>query len=600
MNPYPRHRIRPDHCLDGSWEFAWLGTDVDLSAAALSSAERFRDALDAAGPEGRAIVPSCFDTIPGLAGARGTAAYRTWLPAGRGRRGRLVFDGLGIWAAVYADGELLHVHRKPYSPFTVELPARPGATSASRRPAPRELIVVVDNRFSTRRSPLQENYFDFYAYGGIFRPVRYQEVPAHHLTSVRVTPVDPAAGTVTVTVTTSEPGPARIAYAFDGREPGEPVAVDITGAGARLDLAVPDPAPWTSDAPHLHTLEVLLLADAEAPGDGEAVDDMTVRFGLRTVAVRGRDILLNGAPVRMFGWNRHEAHPQYGPALPAAQLEQDIRIMKAAGANFVRGSHYPQDARFLDLCDELGLMVWEESIGWQQDERHFADEEYGKLVVEQQREMIAAHANHPSIIMWGFQNELHSEKESARPLIEELSAVTREADPTRPVTFATCRFPHDRCLDLVDIISINTYPGWYASDQDEYRPVAEIGQRIGSVIAELERQGHGKKPLIVSEIGAGAIYGLRDPHAGHWSEQYQTEYLETICTEFLANEQITGLALWQFCDCRTYGSSRALFRPRGFNNKGIVDEYRRPKDAYGAVTRLMTDQQQEKPCASQL
>ena len=581
MNAYPQHTIRPDVCLDGSWELAWLGPDVDLSQTALASVQQFRTALDAAAPGSRAVVPGCFDTLPGLAGARGTAAYRTVLPPFRAdpaRGGRLLFDGLGIWAAVYVDGELLHVHRKPYSPFAVTVPPRTHA--ADRR---RELIVVVDNRFNTGRSPLQENYFDFYAYGGIFRPVRYQAVPDRCLTGVRVTTTSIESGSVRVRVNTSEPGTAALAFGFDGAPPGEPASVEVPEEGIELELTVPDPRPWSPDAPNLHTLEVLLWAG----GGSQPVDDMIVRFGLRTVEVEGGSIRVNGERVRLFGWNRHEAHAQFGPALPYSQLEHDIRLMKEAGANFVRGSHYPQDARFLDLCDEMGVMVWEESIGWQQEERHFADEEYCRLVVEQQREMIEAHANHPSIVMWGFQNELHSEKASARPLVSSLARVTRETDPSRPVTFATCRFPNDVCLDLVDIISINMYPGWYASNEEEYRPLDEIPERVDRVIAELERQGQAEKPLILSEIGAGAIYGFRDPHAGHWSEEYQSDYLLTVCNEFLTKPRINGLALWQFCDCRTYGSARAMRRPRGFNNKGIVDEYRRPKSAYWIVADVM-------------
>ena len=582
MNAYPRYAIRTITCLDGTWDFAWLGDDVDLSPGALGSVDRLRLALDRSAPGSSATVPGCFDTVPGRIGARGTAAYRTTLPDHR--RGtepggaRLVFDGLGLWAAVYVGDDLLHVQRKPYSPFTVDLPAR---SVADRR----ELIVVVDNRFDAERSPLQENYFDFYAYGGIYRSVWYHETPEVFLTGVRVVTDDPDAGAISATITTITPSKVLLSYGFDGEPMSDPVPVDIPDTGARLELRVPNPTTWSPDAPALHTLTVQIIdEEAETP-----VDDMIVRFGLRTVEVRGREILVNGEPVRLFGWNRHEAHAQFGPALPLAQLEHDLALMKNAGANFVRGSHYPQDARFLDRCDEQGVMVWEESIGWQQDERHFARAGYVLLIVEQQREMITAHANHPSIIMWGFQNELHSEKESARPFVSDLARVTRETDPTRPVTFATCRFPADRCLDLVDIISINMYPAWYSGEPDQYRPLAEIAERIGSLIAELERQGHGDKPLILSEIGAGAIYGFRDPMAGHWSEEYQSDHLALVCSEFAGNRRIAGLALWQYCDCRTYGSSRALTRPRGFNNKGIVDEYRRPKLAYATIAGLMTD-----------
>ncbi|MFW5741971.1 MAG: glycoside hydrolase family 2 protein [Spirochaetota bacterium] len=561
-------RPRTTRLLDGIWDFAWIG-DADLSQAAIETGTP----LSAASFQRRATVPGCFDTLPDLAGARGTGAYRTTFGQGEEPVGELRFDGLGVWAAVYLDGALAHVHRKPYSPFSVEVPGSPGAT--------RELVVLVDNRFDTERSPLQENYFDFYAYGGIFRSVAYTPLPAVHITGVRVTTasLDPPAVDIVVHTTTDEH--VELAYLVDGSEVSRADSDARTAVDVPHQIALPSCGAWTPERPEMHTLTVRMTA-------GTSHDEYSVRFGLRTIDLDGSRIMLNGKPVRLFGWNRHEAHPQFGPALPEQQLLHDIQIMKAAGANFVRGSHYPQDDRFLDLCDETGMLVWEESIGWQQDERHFAKDDYRELVAEQQIEMIEAHANHPSIVLWGFQNELHSELDSARPLLENLAAVTRAADPTRPITFATCRFPHDRCLDLVDVVSINVYPGWYASDDDAYRPLAEIPARLNTIREDLERQGLGGKPLVISEIGAGAIYGWRDPHAGHWSEEYQSDYLAEVCSQFLAREEITGLALWQLSDCRTYGSARAIRRPRGFNNKGIVDEYRRPKLAYATVRALMT------------
>lgn len=562
-------------CLDGIWDFEWLGSAEDLTAARVESG----DVLAAATFPDRVVVPGCYDTRPDLAGTRGTVAYRTTFAQVDEASGLLHFDGLGIWAAVYVDRVFCGVHRKPYSPFTVAVPASTGSAAGSR-----ELIVLVDNRFDPERSPLQENYFDFYAYGGIFRPVHYIGLPADHITGVRVvtTAIDPP--TVEVAVRTSAAGAATFRYLVDDRE----VASTADGREVRMSdegeavtsIDLPEHALWSPDAPALHTLTVIMETVSSR-------DEYELRFGIRTVSVDGRTVLLNGRPVELFGWNRHESHPQFGPALPPQQMEHDVRIMQQAGANFVRGSHYPQDERFLDLCDELGMLVWEESIGWQQNAEHFAHADYQQLIAEQQEEMIRAHAHHPSIIMWGFQNELHSELPEARPVVERLAAVTRRTDPTRPVTFASCRFPHDRCLDLVDIVSLNIYPGWYAGDPDAYRPLEEIAERLDSIAAELARQGLDQKPLIISEIGAGAIYGWRDPHAGHWSEQYQSDYLEAVCRQFQSRDQIMGLALWQYCDCRTYGSSRSLSRPRTFNNKGVVDEYRRPKQAYHTVQRLM-------------
>ncbi len=563
--------------LDGSWEFAWLGADIDLREEALESVAA------AAEYAGTLSVPGCFDCMPGYEGARGTAAIRTTFETSGEAAGVIAFDGLGIWAAIVIDGRLVATHAKPYSPFSVHLPSGVAGTSGVH-----ELVVLLDNRFDSRRSPLQENYFDFYAYGGIFRPVGYTPLPPAYLSDIAVRTISTRPAAIEVhMVLGGEMVESTPTFAVDGEEatatetsaraedgsqrPDDRTrtfTLEIDGAAARL---------WSPAEPAMHRLTVRL-----------GRDECTVPFGIRTVEARDGEVLLNGDPIRLFGWNRHEVHPQFGPALPLAQLEHDIRLMKRAGANFVRGSHYPQDDRFLDLCDQHGVMVWEESIGWQQKREHFTNPSYQRLINEQQAEMIRAHFNHPAIIMWGFQNELHSDEPESRAAVEALARTTRTADPYRPITFASMKFPHDICLDLVDIVSLNTYPGWYASEADEYRPIGEIEERLVYLIAGLKEQGLADKPFIVSEIGAGAIYGWRDPQGSHWSEEYQADHLEEVCRQFLARTEITGLALWQFSDGRTYGSARALSRPRSFNNKGVVDEYRRPKRAYDRVRKLMS------------
>jgi beta-glucuronidase len=133
--------------------------------------------------------------------------------------------------------------------------------------------------------------------------------------------------------------------------------------------------------------------------------------GIRQVQVEGRDILINGRPQRLLGFCRHEAHPQFGCALPDEILISDVQQLVDLGCNFVRGSHYPQDPRFLDLCDEVGLLVWNEAIGWQHTAEHLTDPHFVDAELLHIDEMVAMSANHPSVIMWGILNESESQKE---------------------------------------------------------------------------------------------------------------------------------------------------------------------------------------------
>ena len=100
---------------------------------------------------------------------------------------------------------------------------------------------------------------------------------------------------------------------------------------------------------------------------------MWERVGIRQVAIAGQQILINGEPVRLLGYCRHEAHPEFGHGLPGAIQIADLQLLQDLGCNFVRGSHYPQDQRFLDLCDEAGICVWNEVIGWQHTAEHLND-----------------------------------------------------------------------------------------------------------------------------------------------------------------------------------------------------------------------------------
>jgi beta-glucuronidase len=352
-----------------------------------------------------------------------------------------------------------------------------------------------------------------------------------------------------------------------------PLTLERGVVSVEREIEYRDGALWSPANPVLHTIRVTL---------GE--DDLIDRFGIREVATEGPQILINGESIRLLGFCRHEAHPQFGCGLPAALQIEDLQLLRDMGCNFVRGSHYPQDPRFLDLCDEQGICVWSEATGWQHTTEHFADPRFIEAQLQNIREMIGTAANRPSVLVWGLQNESHSEDDSNRVAYETLIGEIRRLDTTRPVTYASNRWPNDRFHDLIDIISFNTYPGWYRGEIDDL-PVL-----LDGIVEAIDASASAGKPVIVSEIGAGAVPGWVDRNAGRWSEQYQAELLERVIDHlFVDTDRVCGIAIWQFCDCRTAELvGKTLSRPRGFNNKGVLDEYRRPKRAYDVVKRRFT------------
>lgn len=559
---FPHFKIRTVTTLDGLWDFAFLG-DVDASAlnpAALTYTDHIP-------------VPAAFDTLPAYAGKRGIGVYHRTLAIAPGRRARLHFGAVSMACRILVDGQTLKEHRCGYSPFWLDLPASAAAE--------RELIVITDNRYSLDRIPMHEEYFDFYQYGGILRDVTLHELPDTFIQSVAAIKTDFRTGRVDlrITLTGAPNGPLTLTTRIDTL-PEQSHTVTATNNEVRLSLQIPSAQPWSPQTPKLYTLRVRL----DSPS---APDDFITRIGLRTIETRGKEILLNGQPLRLVGYNRHEAHPQYGPALPYTQLVADLQYLRDLGCNFIRGCHYPQDQRFLDLCDELGFLVWEECLGWQQQERHFTNPRYLADHAAAVEEMITTSLNHPSVILWGFWNEaVTKDAPHARPAFEQVVAQIRKLDPTRLITYASM-FPGMNVFDdLVDVISANMYPGWYGCAGNP-APLDSIAPTIRDVLAKVDQLPAGNKPFIIGEIGAEALYGWHDPHNDFFTEEYQAAYLSRAISEYLANPRLSGITLWHFSDARTYGGGYALGRPRAYNNKGTLDEYRRPKQAYYAIRGLL-------------
>lgn len=563
MDTFPLHPLRKQQILDGTWDFAWLG---DTDPAVVDPTTSCPEA---------AAVPGTFDSGSRRFGQRGVGLYRRTvrLATNAGTRLRLHLDGLGLRAQVWWDGRHLATCDLPYSGETIELVA----DGIERH----ELAIAVDNRFDAQTSPLFPPFSDFYAYGGIYRSVWLEELPGLAIERVRITTSDLATARVRLEIRLAgEVPPALpVTLAFDdGRS--ETVVVQPCQGVAVLERCVPGAAAWSPEHPELHTIRV------GVPGDA-----VIERFGVRTITTHDGAILLNGRPLRLRGVNRHEAHPQFGPAQPRALILDDLHLIKDLGCNFVRAVHYPMDPAFHDLCDRLGLLVWEESMGWGLDAATVANPHTVDRLVEQTRRMVAQGINHPAVILWGFLNESASDAESSVPVYATLAATVRSEDPSRLVTYASNRLDNDRCFACADVVSVNPYPGWIWPVADwDTTTVAAVRPFLRSLADRLSaRPELAGKPLLVSEIGACALYGCHDRGHAQWSEEFQADYMVEACRAVLDDPRWSGVTLWQFCDTRSFvGTGPVRTKPRGYNCAGLVDEYRRPKLAYDAVRLALT------------
>ncbi len=561
LRTFTNHHIRRTQSLDGFWDF----TLTDSGPTPDQPPREYDQQIH---------TPRTWETIPSLEAYRGQAWFRRTITTHPDLAPRLVFGGVSHTAHVFIDGELHGSHDDAFTPFEVLIPAD-NTTS-------RELAVHVDNTFGPHAALHIEN--DYYTYGGITRPVELQHVPPAYIRRLHATPRRQGRAWA-LDVSVELENWSEEAVRREVRLSLETVSLNLghltvpAGRTRRLTATFDelDVTPWSAEQPALYPLTAMLY------DNGEAVDDLIERVGFREVKVRGKKLLLNGEPIRLRGVNRHEDHGGFGCAIPLEQMVSDLETIADLGCNFVRTCHYPNDLRFLDLCDELGIYVWEESHARCVNFKHPKFREQIKRSTE---EMIDWHRNHPSIIMWGCLNECDSVTRRGRGEHKRVLELLKKHDPSRPVTFASNKPFRDICLDLVDIVSWNTYTSWYVND------IAAVEDHLKEYLRWLHSPATGGqgKPLIMSEFGAGAIPGFHHPAHPHWSEEYQRDALDEELRVYLNHPDVIGAAIWQFCDIRVTGDKWRI-RPRTMNNKGIVDEWRRGKLSYNIVKQRMTEAQ---------
>ena len=527
---------------------------------------------------GPAYVPGCVECIPGLENYRGTSVFERLIPC----RGNVIFSFSGVSrsARVLLDGKELGTHEGPYTGFSVVAPALPAGEHILR--------VEADNRFGDESALSVPN--DYMTYGGITRSCMAEEVGNAYLSFLTLVPEETGGKwSLRVRVRANsflDPFEGKIRCEIGTRV--IPLGDVYVQGGAFTDIdvtfAVPDAKVWSPEDPCLTTVRCVLSLD------GTDTDDLLERTGFRTVRVSGRDILLNGHAVRIKGFNRHEDHALYGCALPPAAMAADIQIIRSLGGNAVRTSHYPNDPYFLDLCDETGILVWEESHARGLHREQMLNPRFLPQSIRCIKEMIRRDVSHPPIFIWGLLNECASDSAECVPIYTQLVSLIRSLDSSRPVTSATCRpaahingktprqvpgfSDGDATLHLYDVISFNCYPGWYLDIPPE--------EYLRNVRAWAQANAGQGKPFIVSEIGAGALYGFRSAAKAKWSEERQADILREQLSAALNDREITGVFIWQLADCRVSDEWFAS-RPRTMNNKGVTDEYRRMKLSCAAV-----------------
>ncbi|MBK8024309.1 MAG: glycoside hydrolase family 2 protein [Chloroflexi bacterium] len=352
-----------------------------------------------------------------------TYRKRFTLPEPRqGRRVAIDFDGAMTASTVLINGATLGDHDGGYVPFSFDL-------TDHLREGENTIQVRLD---SVERPDIPPNghLVDYLTFGGIYRDVTLRFVEPTHISRLFARPQNVLTAP-TLSVDVYLEGELHEAHMLSAvlKDPNGTLiaeasldALPAPGGEHRATLefgVVPGVQLWDLATPALYTVEVALYDGATR------LDDVSTRIGFREAVFKNDGFYLNGRHVKLMGLNRHQTYPYIGAAAPARLQRKDADILKdELGVNIVRTSHYPQSPHFLNRCDEIGLLVFEEIPGWQ----FIGDSDWQALTMRDVRVMIERDRNHPAIILWGVRINESWDNEA---LYTATNALAHKLDPTR-------------------------------------------------------------------------------------------------------------------------------------------------------------------------
>lgn len=464
---------------------------------------------------------------------------------------RLHFGGASYRSQVWLNGVYLGSHEGAYTPFSFDV--SPHIVAGAEN----ELVVRVASLSKTRdvdgmvlpQSPASKQTW-YYTHGGLWGDVYLESLPSTHCRSLRVEP-DLAQEKVLVEATIDNCGQETqpLELQFEVTRPDGTVAaaeasqVVVQPGESCLSyyVSLPRPVPWECDNPYLYSLRVALSID------GQETDRQTVRFGMREFTVRDGQFLLNGEPIMLRGVLLQPNYPVTDIIPPTREMMvREITLMKEAGFNMIRSHIRPTPPGYLDLTDELGMLVYAECCqAWIKDSPRLLDHGRREL-----RALIERDRNHPSLVIWGINNENRAANDSNS---DELTRLVRALDPTRVVldnSGGTMAIDQDfgwadratvipsREVQRQPIQDLHIYIGtplpgpvyeWLRTLGISPPPVDMAAHQFGSP-AMLDKWSHGLKcyqgEIFVSELGCGGMADLDKVVAGFAGQEHLTDARE--------------------------------------------------------------------------
>ena len=531
------------------------------------------------------------DETPGF--YRGPVWYRKQLfidKSQEGRRAVIYFEGANQEVRFYLNGQFVGEHKGGYTRFCFDI------TSHLRYGQENLFAIYVNNVYNPNIPPLSA---DFTFFGGIYRDVYLQFMnPVHIATNdyassgvyIRTPEVNNSAASVEITTLLTNDMPQateirveNIICDADGKEVKKTQAeVKLAAGETKTDISkkikIDSPRLWDIDDPYRYMVYTRILDKRK----GTLLDEVVNPLGLRWFKFDSeKGFFLNGKGRKLIGTARHQDYFQKGNALRDELHVQDVLLLKEMGGNYLRVSHYPQDPVIMEMCDKLGIVT---SVEIPVVNAVTETEEFLHNSVEMAKEMVRQDFNRPSVMIWGYMNEIFLRRpytegkqledyyRFTEKVARALEATIREEDPSRYTMMAYHNMPQyyeDAHLTEIPMIQgWNLYQGWYEPDINEFQRLLDRAHKV-----------YKGKVLMVTEYGPGVDPRVHSyqPERFDFSQEYGLVYHKHYLNEMMKRPFIAGSSLWNLNDF--YSESRVDAVPH-VNNKGVVGLNREKKDVY--------------------
>lgn len=531
------------------------------------------------------------DETPGF--YRGPVWYRKQLFIDKSQEGRqavIYFEGANQEVRFYLNGQFVGEHKGGYTRFCFDI------TSHLRYGQENLFAIYVNNVYNPNIPPLSA---DFTFFGGIYRDVYLQFMnPVHIATNdyassgvyIRTPEVSNSAASVEITTLLtndmSQPTEIRVENIIcdaDGKEVKKTQAeVKLAAGETKTDISkrikIDSPRLWDIDDPYRYMVYTRILDKRK----GTLLDEVVNPLGLRWFKFDSeKGFFLNGKGRKLIGTARHQDYFQKGNALRDELHVQDVLLLKEMGGNYLRVSHYPQDPVIMEMCDKLGIVT---SVEIPVVNAVTETEEFLHNSVEMAKEMVRQDFNRPSVMIWGYMNEIFLRRpytegkqledyyRFTEKVARALEATIREEDPSRYTMMAYHNMPQyyeDAHLTEIPMIQgWNLYQGWYEPDINEFQRLLDRAHKA-----------YKGKVLMVTEYGPGVDPRVHSyqPERFDFSQEYGLVYHKHYLNEMMKRPFIAGSSLWNLNDF--YSESRVDAVPH-VNNKGVVGLNREKKDVY--------------------